>query len=94
MASKPVKNETTIGTLILPDLACVTPSGDHIYILKYRFENRLRWFRIGRHGSPWTPESARREALRLLGDVAKGIDPADERVSSRHTLTFTALCDL
>jgi integrase len=72
----------------------LTPSGERIYILKYRFESRLRWFRIGRHGSPWTPDSARREALRLLGDVAKGIDPADERAGNRKALTFAALCDL
>src|SRR5262249_43308759 len=42
------------------------------YILKYRTaEGRQRWFTIGRHGAPWTPETARAEAKRLLGDIAR-----------------------
>ena len=41
------------------------------YVLKYRTaEGRQRWFTIGQHGAPWTPERAREEARRLLGDVA------------------------
>ena len=37
------------------------------YVLFYRTtEGRQRWFTIGRHGAPWTPESARDEAQRLL----------------------------
>ena len=34
---------------------------------------------IGRHGSPWTPDTARNEARRLLGLVAGGTDPARQR---------------
>src|SRR6202047_5689375 len=49
------------------------------YVLKYRVFGRQRFFTIGPHGSPWTPEKARREAKRLLGLVADGKDPADER---------------
>jgi integrase len=30
---------------------------------------------IGRHGAPWTPDTARNEARRLLGIVATGFDP-------------------
>ena len=30
---------------------------------------------IGRHGAPWTPDTARNEARRLLGIVANGFDP-------------------
>lgn len=33
------------------------------------------WFTIGRHGSPWTPEDARTEALNVLGAIKKGKDP-------------------
>jgi integrase len=43
---------------------------------------RQRFFTIGPHGSPWTPEKARREAKRLLGLVADGKDPADERAQA------------
>jgi hypothetical protein len=38
------------------------------YILFYRTkEGRQRWFTIGKHGAPWTPEAAREEAKRLSG---------------------------
>jgi len=52
------------------------------YVLKYRVFGRQRFFTIGPHGSPWTPEKARREAKRLLGLVADGKDPADAKVEA------------
>ena len=64
------------------------------YILKYRAGGRQRWITIGRHGSPWTPETARREARRLLGEVAAGTDPADAREQAKADLTVSELCDL
>jgi integrase len=45
------------------------------YILKYRSAGRQRFITIGAHGAPWTPDTARREARRLLGLVAAGRDP-------------------
>jgi hypothetical protein len=45
------------------------PGGSKTYFLKVRIGNRQRWLTIGRHGAPWTPETARKEALRLLGEV-------------------------
>ena len=48
-------------------------SGDAIsYLLKTRVEGRIRWFTIGRHGQPWTPETARKQALQLLVDPSFG----------------------
>jgi integrase len=41
--------------------------GQPTYVLKYRVFGRQRFFTIGPHGSPWTPEMARKEAKRLLG---------------------------
>lgn len=38
---------------------------------------------IGRHGAPWTPETARQEARRLLGLVATGQDVAGNRAALR-----------
>ena len=64
------------------------------YILKYRAGGRQRWITIGRHGSPWTPETARREARRLLGEVAAGTDPADAREQAKADLTISELCKL
>jgi hypothetical protein len=52
------------------------------YIVMYRTdEGRLRRFTIGRHGAPWTPDNARVEARRILGEVASGADPAAEKQS-------------
>lgn len=43
-----------------------------------------RWYKIGQHGSPWTPETARTEARRILALVAEGKDPALERRQERQ----------
>jgi integrase len=65
------------------------------YILFYRTkEGRQRWFTIGRHGAPWTPETARQEARRLLGDVARKRDPAAEKRAARIAQTVAELCDV
>jgi integrase len=72
----------------------VTPSDERVYIVKYRTGGHQRWFTIGRHGSPWTPEAARKEAVRLLGEVARGLDPAEKRNAERGAITFAELCDL
>jgi integrase len=56
--------------------------GQPTYVIKYRALGRQRFYTIGPHGSPWTPDKARREAKRLLGLVADGKDPADERAQS------------
>ena len=65
-----------------------------VYIVKYRTaEGRQRWHTIGRDGSPWTPDMARDEARRILGEVAKGIDPAREREDKRKAATVAELCE-
>lgn len=65
------------------------------YIVMYRTrEGRLRRFTIGRHGSPWTPETAREEAKRILGAVAEGGDPAADKRAARQAETVSELCDL
>jgi integrase len=65
------------------------------YVLIYRTqEGRQRWHTIGRHGSPWTPETARVEAQRLLGLVAGGADPAATKRAVRQAATVSDLCDL
>src|SRR5262249_61685105 len=45
------------------------------YYLRYRHNGGQVMRSIGRHGSPWTPDTARTEAKRLLGVVAGGDDP-------------------
>jgi integrase len=64
------------------------------YVVMYRTKaGRLRRYTIGRHGAPWTPDTAREEARRLLGEVAKGEDPAAEKRAVRKALTVAELCD-
>ncbi len=58
--------------------------GGASYFLQTRVNGRLRWMTIGLHGSPWNPTSARKEALRLLADIASGIDPNFERQLKRE----------
>jgi integrase len=58
---------------------------DVFYLLRYRLNGRQRFITIGRHGSPWTPDTARTEAKRLLGLVASRTDPANERVRPAET---------
>jgi integrase len=45
------------------------------YYVRYRHNGTQIVKSIGRHGSPWTPDTARNEARRLLGIVAGGFDP-------------------
>ena len=62
------------------------------YIVKAKVKGRSRWFTIGRHGAPWTPETARTEAKRILGDIAKGQDLAAIRDEDKAALTVSELC--
>ena len=65
------------------------------YVLFYRSsDGRQRWHTIGRHGAPWTPETARAEAKRVLGEVVTGADPATEKAAARKAATVDDLCKL
>jgi integrase len=57
--------------------------GVPVYVIKYRAFGRQRFVTIGWHGSPWTPDKARREAKRLLGLVAAGKDPQTEKADAK-----------
>jgi integrase len=76
----------------------VTPAGAKSYAVDYRAGSGRgapkRRLTIGKHGSPWTPETARIEAKRLLAEVAAGRDPATARQQERDALTFGELIDL
>src|SRR6516165_9096170 len=64
------------------------------YFVYYRTqEGRQRWHTIGRHGAPWVPDTARDEARRLLGEVARGEDPAGAKQAIRKAITVGELCD-
>lgn len=76
----------------------VTAYGGKSYAIDYRAgrgrQGRKRRLTIGKHGSPWTPDTARHEAFLLLADVSKGIDPLDLRNADSKQLTVADLCDL
>jgi integrase len=65
------------------------------YHLFYRTAEgrRQRWHTIGRHGAPWTPDEARKEARRVLGRVAAGSDPGADKQTRRKAQTVAELCD-
>ncbi len=77
----------------------VTPAGTKSYVYQYRMggrESPKRRYTIGRHGSPWTPTSARTECERLALMVGQGVDPTDtdrERRRQAVDLAFTAYID-
>ncbi|HJQ61207.1 MAG TPA: Arm DNA-binding domain-containing protein [Vineibacter sp.] len=65
------------------------------HIVEYRLPTGQRRRKtIGRRGSPWTVEQARKEAIRLLGQVVAGVDPMDARKARRSGMTVAQLCEL
>ena len=71
----------------------VFTSGKRSYVIQYRAGGRSRRFTIGLHGV-WTPERARQEAKVLLGRVAQGDDPAEEKQLDHKSVSIKELCDL
>lgn len=63
------------------------------YFVKTTVKGQQQWITIGRHGSPFTPDTARAEALKLLGHVVQGADPAQARREERLASTVADLCD-
>jgi integrase len=52
------------------------------YYLRYRHNGSQIMKSIGRHGSPWTPDTARNRARELLGTLASGTDPFAQSLKS------------
>ena len=65
----------------------VTPTGSKSYLYQYRIGGRAgktRRVTIGKHGSPWTPDSARDEAERHAFAVKQqGVDPQSVKLRER-----------
>jgi hypothetical protein len=78
----------------------VTPAGAKSYFVEYRpgaggRNAPKRRMTIGTHGAPWTPDTARSEAVRILGLVRAGQDPAANRQRERlvETLSVATLAE-
>lgn len=69
----------------------VFASGKRSYLVQYRAGGRTRRFTIGAHGV-WTPETARKEARILLGRIAQGEDPAEQKQLDTKAITVKELC--
>ena len=71
--------------------------GSKSYIVHYRAGTGrgapLRKLTIGKHGAPWTPETARKEARRLLGLVEGGADPAAAKIARKEAPTVADLVE-
>ncbi|MDG1084736.1 MAG: tyrosine-type recombinase/integrase [Planktotalea sp.] len=70
----------------------IMPSGAKTYQAQYRKGGRTRRIAIGRHGNI-TVEEARLLAKEVLGDVAKGENPAEDIAQHRRAPTVAALCE-
>jgi integrase len=69
----------------------VFKSGKRSYLVQYRAAGRTRRYTIGLHGT-WTPETARKKARSLLGRIAQGENPAEERRLDAKAITVKELC--
>jgi integrase len=69
----------------------VFKSGKRSYLVQYRTAGRTRRYTIGLHG-PWTPETARKRARSLLGQIAEGENPAEQRRLDAKAITVKELC--
>lgn len=70
----------------------VMPSGAKTYQAQYRKGGRTRRVSIGRHGNV-TVDEARKLAKEIMGQVAKGENPAEEISQHRKAPTIAALCE-
>ena len=75
----------------------IAKGGRKSYVCQYRTAGGrtgdTRRLTIGAHGSPWTVETARTEAKRILGRAANNEDPAQEKQDLKKQLTVKDLCD-
>jgi len=65
----------------------VFPSGGKAYIVQYRRNGQSRRIQIGKHGR-LTPDEARSEAKKILGQVETGTDPIAAKKKGREIPTF------
>lgn len=62
------------------------------FVLKCFVNGRQKFITIGKHGSPWTVQTARRAAQELLTEVRRGYDPVAERRKAAAEPTVDILC--
>jgi len=70
----------------------VRPGCARVFVAQFRVGGRTRVVTLGRYGV-LTVDEARQEARKLMGDVARGRDPAAVRDARREALTVAELAD-
>jgi integrase len=71
----------------------VYPSGRKVYAVKCRVGRIQRIHTIGKHGSPWSPDEARKAALEALQKARIGQDPSAEMKAAKTALSVADLID-
>jgi integrase len=70
----------------------IKQSGLKSFLIQFRNrQGRSRRLTVGQYGR-MTPDEARREARRLLSDVERGLDPAEQQLQQRNAITVGDLC--
>ncbi len=73
----------------------VTPAGVKSYVLNYRTAGgQSRRYTIGKHGSPWTCETARAKAIDVLHGLRDGVDPLAVKAAGKVAVTIADLAEL
>lgn len=73
----------------------VTPAGVKAYVLNYRTAGgQSRRHTIGKHGSPWTCETARARAIDMLQGLRDGVDPLAVKAAGKVAVTVAVLSEL
>ena len=62
--------------------------GPASYFVKTRVKGRQKWVTIGKHGAPWTPDSARKEARKIMTDAIDGVDRVAAKRYASAASTF------
>jgi len=70
----------------------VLPSGRKTFLAQYRAQGRTRRVKLGVFGTV-TADAARRDARRVLGDVAGGANPAEQISFERKAPTVAGVCE-
>ncbi len=95
---KDIKPSETLWDTDTTGFGCRCQQQDKIFVVKYRVGSgraaRQRFYKIGKLGAPWTPDTARDEAKRILGLVSQGKDPASEREKDRTSPDMNEAFDL
>jgi integrase len=71
----------------------IYPSGRKVYAVKCRVGRVQRIYTIGEHGSPWSPDEARRAALEALQKARHGEDPSADKKAAKAALSVGQLID-